>query len=449
MKILKAISIFFKNIWKIIDKKIIVPITKLVVAITDKFEHSGKKVERWLSKSTTLLFIALFLALFVFIVIDQKVLLYSENSAEVLTGIPVTVKYNEEAYVVEGLPETVDVTLIGSSANLYFAKQSAAQDVEVDLSGLKPGKHEITLKYNQILPSITYQVNPSTVTIYIYSKVSETKTLSIDLLNQDSLDSKLVIDDVTVNNDKVVVKGADHQISKVATVKALVDIKDLVSQEVGKTTLKDVPLKAYDEDGNVVDVEIVPSKLDVDITISSPSKELPIRVVPTGTVSFGNAIASITTNEETVTVYGDAETLENLKYIPVEVSVDGLTEDRTYKLELPKPVGVKSMSVNNITVDVKLGKSSSREIEGIQIESKNLTSGYSVQGLSDSDIQVTVVLKGVESVINSIESTDIKAYIDLSGYEPGTYEVEVIVEGTDSRVEYVAKTKKVNITIKK
>ena len=447
MKIFRAIRRFFRNIWRIIDKKIIIPTTKLVIAFTDKFDDSGKKVERWLSKSTTLLFISLFLAIIIFIVVDQKMLLFSESSAEVLTDQPVQVIYNEEAYVVEGLPEKVDITLIGSSANLYFAKQSSKQDVVIDLTGLKPGQHKVDIKYDQALPSIKYQVNPSSVTVYIYPKVSETKTLTVDLLNQDSLDSRLVIDRVDITNDKVVIKGADHQLQKVATVKALVDIKNIVKQEVGTSTLKDIPLRAYDDQGNVVDVEIVPAKIDAEIEITSPSKELPIKVIPTGEVSFGQAISSIEMSETKVTVYGDEEVLENLQFIPVEVDVQGLKEDREYKLELLKPVGVKSMSVNNITIQVSLDKSIDREISDIRIETRNLSDNYIVQGVSGSDVQIDVTLKGVESVVNQITADDITAYIDLSGYGVGEHEVDVIVEGNDSKVQYVAKTKKVKIRI--
>ena len=65
------------------------------------------------------------------------------------------------------------------------------------------------------------------------------------MLNQDSLSSKLVIDDIIVNTDKVVVKGAEYKLKEVATVKALIDIRNLVKQEEGVTTLKDIPLKAY------------------------------------------------------------------------------------------------------------------------------------------------------------------------------------------------------------
>lgn len=134
-KIIKAISIFCKNVIRLIDQKIVVPITKLIVLITSKFSSSSRFIENWLTKKNTLLFISLFLAITLFIVIDQKILVFTDNTAEVLKNQPVDIIYNEEAYVVEGLPETVDITLIGSKTDLYIAKQSSSQKVTVDLSG--------------------------------------------------------------------------------------------------------------------------------------------------------------------------------------------------------------------------------------------------------------------------------------------------------------------------
>ena len=441
--------IFFKNIWKIIDRKIILPLTKIVLSFSEYFNNFGKKLEGWLSKSTTLLFLSLFISIIVFIIVDRKVLSFSENSAEILKERPVNVIYNEEAYVIEGLPETVDVTLIGRKADLYLAKQSPSQEITVDLTGLKPGTHEVNIKYNRALASIEYKVNPSVATVIIYPKVSETKTLTTDIINQDSLDDKLVIDCVNIDNDKVVVKGAEHQLAQVASVKAMVDVKKLPVQEEGTVTLKDIPLKAFDAEGKPIDIEIVPEKIDAEIEISSPSKELPIKVIPTGELSFGQAISSIDVSETNVVVYGDEETLADLKYIPLEVDVSGLKEDRTFKLELEKPVGVKSMSVNNVTVDITLGKETSRVVDNVKITTRNLADGYSVQGVSESDIKVSVTLKGVESVINKITAEDITAYIDLKDYTEGTHEVSVEVEGTDPRVVYTPKTKKVSINIVK
>lgn len=449
-KIMKTLNNFFSNIWHLIDRKIIVPITKLILKTTGNFDRSGKKFENWLSRPTTLLFISLFLAIMIFVIVDQKILIFSESSAEVLTKQPVTAKYNEEAYVIEGLPETVDITLIGSKTDLFIAKQSPSYDVTVDLTGLKPGTHKVNIKYNQVAStSLEYKVNPSNVTIYIYPKISRTKTLSIDLLNQDSLDSKLIVKSASVVDDKVIVKGAEHQLNKVATVKALTDIKNIIKQETGVTTLKDVPLKAYDEEGNILDVEIVPSKIDVDVEISSPMKELPIRIIPKGSVSFGKAISSIESSETTVTVYGNEDVISELKYIPVEVDVTDLKEDHQYKLGMKKPNGITSMSVNNVTVNIKLDESSDRDVNDVKIEYRNLADGYTVQGLSESDIKVSVNVKGVKTVLDSIKAEDITAYLDLKNYTEGTYEIDVNVEGSDARVQYTAKTKKVKIKIEK
>ena len=124
-----------------------------------------------------------------------------------------------------------------------------------------------------------------------------------------------------------------------------------------------------------------------------------------------------------------------------------MKENREYKLELDKPKGIKSMSVNNVTVQISLGVATDKDISNVNIDVRNLNDKYSVQGLSQNDIQVTVNVKGVESVLNSLTAEDIMAYIDLEDYKPGEYEVEVKVEGTDSRVQYLSKTKKVKIRV--
>lgn len=448
-QIIRILTNFVHNIGRFIDKKMVVPVTKVIVKFSETFSNSSRSFENWLARSNTLLFISLFCAIIIFIIVDQKILIFAESSAEVLKNQPVVAIYNEEAYIVEGLPKTVDVTLIGSKADLYFAKQSGIHEITVDLSDLKPGSHKVELNYLQGLKSIDYSVNPGVATVIIYSKISETKTLTLDVLNQDSLDPKLVIKNISIDKDQVIVKGAEHHLAQVANVKALIDVKNFTQQDVGTFELKDIPLKAYDEKGNVVDVEIVPSKINATVDIVSPSKDVPIKVIPVGEVAFGYAINTLELSSTTVTVYGPEDVLANIKNIPLEINVDGLKESRQYKKELTKPVGVKSLSVSNVTVNVTLGEVTERIVDNVNIEYRNLDSNYKAEGLSADDIRVSVSLKGVSSIIDAIEATDIKAYVDLSGYKEGTYEVTVAVEGSDVRVQYVPKTKKVNIKIRK
>ena len=87
----------------------IIAITRLIYKITKNIGVPNKKFESWLSKSSTLLFISLFIAIFAFIAVDQKIIRLSNQSAEVLRDQKVSVIYNEEQYVIEGLPDKVDV----------------------------------------------------------------------------------------------------------------------------------------------------------------------------------------------------------------------------------------------------------------------------------------------------------------------------------------------------
>ncbi len=445
-KFLKSIYSFFA---KIIDRLIVVPISKLILFINKKYDKPSKRFENWLSKSNTLLFISLIIAIFTFIVIDQKIVTFSESSAEVLDVHQVKVLYDEDNYVVEGIPEDVDITLIGNKADLYIAKQSPTNEVVIDLWGLKPGTHKVDIKYDQLSSGIKYSINPSVATVVIYEKVSATKTLSIDLLNQDSLDQRYIIDEMKASTDSVVIKGASYKVDKVAAVKALVDVKTLPKFELGEKITVNATLRAYDEAGNVVDVEISPANVTVDLVISSPSKEVPIQVVPTGNVIYNMGISNfiINNNEKTnVTIYGPTETLATIEYIPVYVNVEGLSEDTQFKVDLEKPAGVKYLSINNVTVDVKLSNDIGyTEIDDVVINADNLGKNYVAVVAFDS---VPVKLKGVNDIINDISKEDIYVYIDLKGLGVGTHEVDIKVRGNDPRVEYLPSTLKMDVEIR-
>lgn len=140
--------------------------------------------------------------------------------------------------------------------------------------------------------------------------------------------------------------------------------------------------------------------------------------------------------------------MEKLTYIPVELNVADLKTDKEFKVEISKPVGVKSLSTSNLTVNIKLGESSNKTLSGVGIEYRNLDeTKYTVQAVDESASKVDVILKGVSNVINSITTDDVIAYIDLDQYQAGEYEVEVQVEGDDTKVQYAPKTKKVKIRI--
>lgn len=448
---MKKICKFFKNVFRAIfrffDKWLVTPITKLILIITSGFKSNNKSIDKFLNKKSTLLIISLLLAFGAFLIIDTNSNVMIDQYAEILYKQKVTANYNEELYVVEGLPKTVDITLIGQKRHIFLAKQKPSSGVTVDLTGLKPGNHKVTLKYSQQIKSVNYRIDPSNVTVTIYEKVSENKPITYDILHKDSLDSKLYISDVKLNRDNVIVKGAEYKLKKVATVKALIDVDELNDPKAGEITLKDAPLVAYDDNGGVVDVEIVPSKLTATLTITSPSKEVPIKVVPKGDLAFGQSIKSITPSSTSITVYGTEQAISAINNIEVPIDVKGLESDKTYNITLTKPTGITELSVKTITVEVKLDKTISKEFADIPIETENLDSKFGVQAMNKEDSTVTVVVKGSKDIVDTIKAENIKAYIDLKGLNVGEHEVDVKVKGDDLKLSYTSKTKKVKIKI--
>lgn len=448
-KLSKVIGRFFRRIGLFFDKILITPITRIILKLMNFFKNNGKSFDKITSKKSTLIIFSLVLAFITFIFVEKDSNVMIDQYAEILYDQPVTAVYNEELYVVEGLPKTVDITLIGQRRHIFLAKQSPSKGVSVDLTGLKPGNHKVTLKYTQRLKSLDYKLDPSQLTVTIYEKVSETRSLTVDVLHQDSLDSKLYIDDIELDRTDVIVKGAEYKLKEVATVKALVDVNNIPNPKAGEITLKNVPLVAYNNDGKIVDVEIVPKTVAANIKITSPSKEVPIKVVPKGNLAFGKSIKSIDTSISSVTVYGEQAAVDKIEQLEVEIDVKGIEGNKEYNVTLKKPKGITELSSKTISVKVTVDNSISKEFKNISISPKNLADGYKVQALSDEDRQVTVVVKGSENIVNSIQPTDIKAYIDLETLGVGTHEVEVMVTGNDLKLAYTSKTKRVKVKITK
>lgn len=438
----------FSPIIKFFDRWLITPITKFILYITDYFKNNDKGIEKILNNRQALVIISLIFALCTFFAIEKAGVSAIDDNAEILYGIPVDAVYNKESYVIEGLPETVDVTLIGKKWNVYLAKQYPAEEVSVDLSSLTPGTHKVSLNYKQNVSSVTYKVDPSTVTVVVYKKMSETREVTADIIHKDTLNTKLNVESVSLSKDNVTIKGPEYKLSQVASVKALIDINNLPSQEVGTHKLTDVQLVAYDDTGHVVDIEIVPDSLEAEVVISSPHKTVPVRIETEGELD-GKAIKSLAPSVSEVTLYGSEEALEKIDYLPVSIDISGINSDKNYTVNLTNPTGVREISVKTITVKLVVDEVVSTEISDVNINITNLTDGYKAQAFDENSSAVTVIVKGSQSVINDLDDSTIYATVDLSGLTSGEHEVEVHVTGDDNRLSYTSRVKKVKVIISK
>lgn len=443
-KVLDVVTAFFKIVYNFLDKILITPISRFIYSVNEKLK--GKSyLSKLINRPKFLVYASLVLAVIMFLLIDSKVITLVENDAEVITNIPVTVKYNEEAYVVEGVPKTVDMVLTGRKSDIYLAKQLGEHEVILDLTDYESSSmsHKVKLTYTKSVSSLSYKLNPGYVTVTIKDKVSTLASVSYELLNLNKLNSKLSVDSVELNKSEVVVKGSKDVLNEIASIKALIDLNNSDFKDAGTYEIDNVPLVAYDSKGKIIDeVEIVPNSLNAKIKLDTYSISVPISVKTTGKLVTGKSISKILINNSesySIDVYGDKDSISQIKSVPVTVNVagQGANESKSYNVSLSKPQGVKYMSTDKAIINLSFAdeKQKTIEISAENVSPRNLASGLTANATSKNNISVQV--KGVQSVIDSVKPEDINAYIDLSKYSVGDHEVEVKIDNNDSRLSFV------------
>jgi len=447
----------FTGIFKFVDKFIVTPISTLVYNIQQKIGKDSK-IEKILNRPNMLIYLSLIFAIILFAFIDSDANSYVNTDAEIIPNQKIKVKYNSSAYVVEDLPETVDITLIGKKGQIYLAKRLGDNEVLLDLSDYEASDTPVRVKltYNKTINSLDYKLDPSYVTVTIKKKISSIKTVSYDLLNQDKLDSKLSVKNVELSKSEVVVKGAEDTLNKIATVKALINLDNSDFTQAGTYDIDNISLVAYDISGNIVkNVEIVATNITAKIELNSYSKRVPVNVLTTGKLVSGKAISSIKINDVNIsdyllTIYGEESVIDSIESVPVTIDISGQGNNgsKSYNVTISKPSGVRSISEPKATINLNFGEAKQKSITIKGIKTRNVPSGLvaNLESADDSNVEVQVV--GVEEVINSIDpnSSGIEAYVDLTGYAAGTYSVSIEIKGNDSRLQYIV-TKKVNVVL--
>lgn len=176
-----------------------------------------------------------------------------------LTNVPVNATYDTEAYVVEGLPDAVAVTLSGSPADITLYQNQYHAEVSADLRNLSTGENVVELKTSGIPSGVSATVNPSSVSVKIVKKITRDFTVTPELIiGQGQSAGEFTVSGVS--NKTVQIKATKEQLDSIRLVRALADTS-------GKTGSFEIsaPLVAYDSSGTPVNVTIIPETVTVSV----------------------------------------------------------------------------------------------------------------------------------------------------------------------------------------
>lgn len=368
------------------------------------------------------------------------------GSGEFIRGIPINVYYDADLYSVEGIPETVEMSMVGSQSDILFTKNAKTYEIYVDLEGLGEGTYDnIPIQYRFIDEAITVSLNPSHVSVTIHEQTIANFQVTVDQVNLDALDERLSVSDIKLGIDEVAVKGPKNIVEQVANIKALVDVS--IFEEAGVHEVTDIPLVAYDSNGDRIEIDFYPQTLSGIVEISDYNKVIPINVKTIGELPVGISVNNVVVDIPTATIYGNEESIGDLNEIEVEIDVTGLSEETTFTEIINKPVGATVIDVQQVVITVNFAESVEVLFEDIPISIDGISEGLKAVAASTEDSKTDVRVNGVEDIVNTISVDDIKAYTDLTGLEVGEHIVDVYASGLDDKPTYTPVRLKTTIII--
>lgn len=401
---------------------------------------------KWFVRAISLAFAIL---LFIFVSLDvtddesQNALRFNGDSAntETIENVPVKIHIDEDQYVVSGVPETVTVSLEGSSGLLTPIVRERNFDVYVDLDGLGAGAHTVDVKHKNLPQDISAYIEPKTIDVVMEERSSKEFNVNADFINTDKVPEGFELGDSEIEPKTVTITSSKENIDRIGIVKVYVDVANLTES----IEAREVPVNVYDSQGNELDVYVEPASVVVSAELLNPSKSVPVAVPTTGKLPQDYALSSIEAKIDEVEVFAKNAVLEDIEKVETEeIDLSDITESQTIKAKLDLPEGASVTKTESVEVEIKLERT--KTIDDVAIDVENLTGRQDITFNKPDNAMLSVTVAGAEKDISELKAEDIQLLVDVTGLEEGEHKVPITIQGPEN-VTVTAEMEEVTVEI--
>ncbi|HEY3343711.1 MAG TPA: CdaR family protein [Anaerolineaceae bacterium] len=353
-------------------------------------------------------------------------------SIEVIGQDPTTV-------ITDITPKTVSVTInapqtswntLNSTDNLVTA--------QVILSGLGPGKHNVTVQANvqdQAHPAEVISVTPQIVTVTL-EKLA-TQNFPVHLVTNGEPAIGFQAGTSSLSTATVSVAGPASVVSRVKEVRATID--ETQSHENIDST---VTLQPLDSGGSVVSgVTLNPDRIEIQLPITQRYgfRTVSVKVVVTGQVASGYRVTNISVFPLAVTVSStDPQLVNDLPGFveTVPVSLDGIKNALDVQVPLNLPSGVRVEGDQTVLVQVGIAAiESNLTLRSLNVQAVNVPPGLAAQFSPET---VDIILSGPLPILDTLSPSDITVSVDLTGKGIGTFQATPTVQLRQTELRVVS-----------
>jgi len=307
----------------------------------------------------------------------------------------------------------------------------------VDLSNLSAGVHTVPIKIQVAIQPVKFiSQSPKSIEIELDNLAS--RSLQIDLIRRGELAIGFQLGNLEMSNTEVSVSGPEKEVMQVNSVRAIFDINN--SRE---SIEREIELQAVDENEMAVNgVTLSPGTITVSqvITQRGGYRNVVIKAVLNGQVATGYRVTNISVFPPAVTVFSTDPVLVDqlpgyVETIPLDLT--GVKDDVDVRLELNLPVGVSVVGEPTVALQVGVATiEGSLTLINMPVEITGLKPGFEAV-ISPSTVDV--ILSGPLPVLDALQKSDVKVYVDLNQEGTGSYQrnVRVVVNAQDVTVESI------------
>ena len=393
---------------------------------TESLTNGAQRIIRWLSNGfDRVLFNPRHGKLVAFVVAFIVYIAFNSNSVTtpLLTSLPfdapVNVTYNSEMYEITEIPKTVSVLASGSQSDISMINTDSSNiKATLDLTGYTEGTHQVKYAIEGVSTRVRTNVTPESVTVTIKIKNAKKVELGYDFINRDKLDPRNNIGDVELELHEVSIKASQDTLDKVAFVKALIDVG-------GRTASfeDDAKIVAYDQTGAKLDqVDIIPKTVKAKVSLDQNGKSVKIIPVFEGNFPEGKHISDYKLDNDTITIYGPQETLENITSVRVPIQAAQLDKDTvTLQQTVSLPANVRYGSVSKVNIEINMGEAVTKDFEDMVISYRSKPNNLDISPKSADETKITITVTGAAESFDTkgFDINNVDLYIDLRDAKAG------------------------------
>ncbi len=388
---------------------------------------------RWLGKNLSTFFLALLLAIGVWVAAvndsdPDEVLTYPTRiTIEIVgqnTDLLITNTYSKQIELTLRAPRSIWEQLTADEDSIHAI---------LDLSGLEAGEYSLVPQIQVgIQPARIVSFTPATIKINLEELATRTFPVAMNVTGEPSVGYQA--GDMEFTPQEVTISGPKSLVERIDAVQAEYDLNG-----ARESVDESLSLRALDGLGQVVSgISLSPetARLLVPISQQGGYRDMAVKVIVNGQVANLYRLTNISVFPPVVTAYSsDAELISELPGVVETEALDisGISDNISVRLNLVLPENVSIVGDQTVLVEASVEAIlGSRTISDNPLEITNLDPALSA---TLSSLTVDVIISGPLNILDALSSTDLRVVVDVSGLGIGTHQITPVVEILNDKIQ--------------